>query len=408
MTELFYSESLSQTADAILEKTYDRVIVIPACMERKNFPTLLESIRFASQVSNFLVLTILVVNERENAAIEVKQDNAGLIEDLKESLKFSEKEESTGHENLLYGELDRLSLLVVNRTGTNCFPSDQGVGLARKIGCDLAAYLVEVTNSVSFSFIYTSDADAILPEDYFLPPKELIHHPKKYSLMLHGFEHYSEKEAPISQVYAMQAYQAYLHYYADSLREAGSPYGIQTVGSCLAFRAESYLQVRGFPRRDAGEDFYLVNKLLKVGKKIDAVCDPIKLQGRVSYRVPFGTGASIGKISDGCDKGKDYQIYDPKCFGVLKRVLLAAENSLTSEEINIENFNPGITVDELRIVESMGIRQAIERAIKNAKRSELRLKAFHDWFDAFKTLKFIHRLRDELYPSQPVEAVLKL
>ena len=45
---------------------------------------------------------------------------------------------------------------------------------------------------------------------------------------------------------------------------AGSPYAYHSVGSTLAVRAEAYAIVRGVPKRAAGEDFYLLDKLAKV------------------------------------------------------------------------------------------------------------------------------------------------
>ena len=60
-------------------------------------------------------------------------------------------------------------------------------------------------------------------------------------------------------------YEYSLRYYVAGLTYAQSPYAFHTIGSTMAVNAEHYASVRGFPRREAGEDFYLLNKLAKVG-----------------------------------------------------------------------------------------------------------------------------------------------
>ena len=48
------------------------------------------------------------------------------------------------------------------------------------------------------------------------------------------------------------------------MKYARSPYAFHTIGSTMAVSANHYAKVRGFPKREAGEDFYLLNKLAKV------------------------------------------------------------------------------------------------------------------------------------------------
>ena len=45
----------------------------------------------------------------------------------------------------------------------------------------------------------------------------------------------------------------------------------------------------GFPRRNATEDFYILNKLAKVGSIARLAGTPVILEGRLSDRVPIGT-----------------------------------------------------------------------------------------------------------------------
>ena len=103
---------------------------------------------------------------------------------------------------------------------------------------------------------------------------------------------------------------------------AGSPYAFHTIGSTMAVSAVHYAKVRGFPKREAGEDFYLLNKLAKVGSvlELDVGTDDgaIEIDSRRSDRVPFGTGAAVNKITGLADPVREFQFYDPEVFGLLK------------------------------------------------------------------------------------------
>ncbi len=85
---------------------------------------------------------------------------------------------------------------------------------------------------------------------------------------------------------AQQLYDCSLNYYVDGQAWAGSPWAFHTIGSTLVINAEHYAIARGFPQREAGEDFYLLNKLGKIGKEISRLdSKPVALTTRQSDRV---------------------------------------------------------------------------------------------------------------------------
>ena len=106
------------------------------------------------------------------------------------------------------------------------------------------------------------------------------------------------------------------------MKYARSPYAFHTIGSTMAVNAFHYAKVRGFPRRQAGEDFYLLNKLAKVGAirqlSEETECESIDIAARLSDRVPFGTGAATGKIMELEDPAREYLFYHPAVFGLLR------------------------------------------------------------------------------------------
>ena len=65
---------------------------------------------------------------------------------------------------------------------------------------------------------------------------------------------------------ATKRYEQALTYYVEQLQQAGSPYAFHTLGSCIATPLSYYCHARGFPKKSGGEDFYLLNKLAKLGK----------------------------------------------------------------------------------------------------------------------------------------------
>ena len=96
-------------------------------------------------------------------------------------------------------------------------------------------------------------------------------------------------------------------------------YGFTTIGSLITVNPEHYAKVRGFPKRDAAEDFYLLNKMAKVGAVRSIQAPIVEIEARLSTRVPFGTGPALAKI---LESGiEDYLFYHPMVFEELRAFL---------------------------------------------------------------------------------------
>ena len=121
--------------------------------------------------------------------------------------------------------------------------AERGVGLARKIGCDLALSLW-TRGQLREPWIHTTDADAVPPAEAFdADPPDAV----ALSLPLW---HEPCGDPRIDR--ATVLYEVWLRYYVAGLGWAGSPWAFLTVGSAMAMRAEAYAAVRGVPRREAG------------------------------------------------------------------------------------------------------------------------------------------------------------
>lgn len=387
----------------------NNVLVIPAYQEKCAFIE-----RFlASSLSNHPVLMVVVINEPIVVPIIEFLNEAPsetVVEHPENILTQSYNMQQALHdyaiscgsvnwryENLTLVKVDHneVWLLVVDRF-TQAIDKEQGVGLARKIGADLSAYLIS-TNRVKQPWICSSDADAYLPDDYF---SALLSRNKKTVVCCFNFMHSSDDEN-VHQ--ANFLYETALRYYVAGLQYASSPYAFFTIGSTLAFKVDVYVQARGFPKRSAGEDFYLLNKLAKLGN-VEFVEDVIIiLEARTSQRVPFGTGPAVQKILDLQKSNQDYCYYHPELFTLLKSTLYSFSNLWHYRSDLTSWFQQLPTIIRPALTE-IGFESFVEKQKCNSEKQFD--KQLVVWFDAFKTLKFIHSLRANHYQDIPLSLAL--
>ena len=283
-------------------------------------------------------------------------------------------------------------------------PAAQGVGLARKAGCDIILKWMS-QGAIGGEWICCTDADARLPRDYF---QRLAGIPQA-GAAVYPFRHMPGPQRNCDE--ATARYELRLHHYVLGLEYAASPYAHHTLGSCLAIRAEQYAQVRGFPKRAGGEDFYLLNKLAKLAPVARLSGECIELQSRLSRRVPFGTGPAVEKIAAAEQPDALPLFYHPHCFAAL-RALLSLIPALRAEPTNdiarqlqSMGLDTDLALASSAVLHSMGLDHALAHCRRQGKSPEQFLRQFHQWFDGFRTLKFIHALRDAGLPEQALTAL---
>lgn len=304
------------------------------------------------------------------------------------------------HRNLSLIQANPLHILAVDRYTENKIPENEGVGRARKIGCDLAVELFR-QNLVKYPVIYSTDADAHLPANYFQFNQQLD---PNTSARVFEFRHLADDSLTGR---ATSAYELAIKYYKAGLEWAGSPYAFYTLGSTVAINMLHYCLVRGIPKRAAGEDFYLVNKLAKVGAVRFSPEVIINIDARLSDRVPFGTGPAVRKIIDLWEKGEDYLYYDPDNFIQLKQWLECQPE--LAQALLIENTDPLTTIKSKLLAEAaqaMDFTRFIDHAKKQCSSPQAYLQHFHGWFDGFRTLKFIHFMQANHFPAKKLEDCL--
>ena len=380
-----------------LSRPYRHVACIPACDERETLPRTLEALSQARGAEDALV--VVVLNGRRSAAGAVHQANHACAEELRALADLPVRP-------MAEGRARGMGLVLVDRySERRRLPDRQGVGLARKIAADLALAWMEA-GAIEERWIRSTDADVRVPLDYWERPPEAG--PSR-AAVVYPFVHVPEGDALQRQ--ALVSYEAYLRYYVHGLEQAGSRHAFHTIGSLLCIHAEAYAKVRGFPKRLAGEDFYILNKLAKVGSVETLEGEPIRLAGRTSDRVPFGTGVAVAQIRDRLARGLPHEVYDPRVFAGLKHWLEALEVAADTGRVArfreaLDGVAPPLGPVLRRAVERTGSFAPVEAALEAVQGAVLR-KRLEDWNDAFRTLKMVHALRDEGLGTVPAAEVLE-
>lgn len=374
-----------------IHQTYQFVLVIPLYAEPRNC---LEQV-LPSDLQNTVVIGVVnAASDRPSPSIHTTQTLLSHLRGGQAPLAWVPYTADT-------------ALLVVDCCSPGRqLPPKQGVGLARKIGADLAIACIE-TQLVASPWIYCTDADATLPEGYF--DGEAL--ASDVAVALYPFSHQPAHAAILH-------YEISLRYYVTQLAIAGSPYAFQTIGSLLKISASHYAAVRGFPKRRAAEDFYLLNKLAKTGKVMQLQAPQIVLSSRKSTRVPFGTGATMVRLA----ADPRLQFYDPRIFKCLKAWLVLIDPLWQARKEITQSGLAGwwqrrVQEEELvlAILLQLGLEQTLTQAYRQCQ-DDRHFKFFLAvWFDAFRTLKFVHGLRDGLplasghraFPSHPLAQLAK-
>jgi hypothetical protein len=289
-------------------------------------------------------------------------------------------------------------------TSQRQLPPKQGVGLARKIGADVALACID-QGIVETPWIHCTDGDAVLPKGYFDTPAL----DADVAVAIYPFAH-----QPLHD--AILRYEIFLRYYVTALAKAGSPYAFQTIGSLLKINANHYAMVRGFPKRQAAEDFYILNKLAKTGKVIRLKYPPVSLSSRISRRVPFGTGAAMARLS----AHEPVLLYHPHIFEALQ-IWLGLSQDLWYQLPAYLGQHTDVRASLQAWWQQQHLSDSLLAALLHLKVDRMLDQAFQHcrdfphfqfflqvWFDAFRTLKFVHYYRDRLWPSLSIEATMAI
>ena len=220
-----------------LNGQYDHVLCIPVFAEDHAFLA-----SCLQNISTENLLVIVVVNAPETAA----KEKINQTDSLFSALEANHPLKQALDENLSLHEVNHSTdLLLIQRCKPGFFLDKKGgVGLARKIACDIACQLIH-EGVITTPWVHTTDADAILPPGYFDSADALS--PDLCAAAIYPFRHTHRNDDRLKL--AQQLYDSSLDYYVHGLAWAGSPWAFHTVGSTLVINSRHYAQARGFPKR---------------------------------------------------------------------------------------------------------------------------------------------------------------
>ena len=354
---------------------WDRAVFIPACRESALLPGCIESL---ANIAPPRTILVLVINARVDASMETHKDNDASFAWLRQ---FPHQQTSSDQWMVHVPNLD---ILVLDRwTPLFRLQPKQGVGTARALGAELICSLYH-NKLLTYPWIWSTDADARFPKDYLTVPGRLG------TCIIPYLHTSSDGQKPPK---ALEIYEYSLRYYALGLHYARSPYAFPTIGSTILMSIDSYEKSHGFPHRMAGEDFYLLAKASKVSDVYYLNRSPIRLLCRESDRVPFGTGQGMADIETNNNKKR---LYHPNIFNDLQRWIHCLNTS--SDDTLLDDLHT-ITTDFPHQ------KKFIKLLSQPAKGPRIRTRR-HEWFDAFRTLKWIHHMRETKLGTLPYEEAL--
>lgn len=344
---------------------FDGCVVIPALGESQRLFATLGSLAANPPELLARFLVVVVVNHREDASGVEKLDNAETLAQLK----------------LLDTPL-KLAYIDAASDGLELGAKTGGVGLARRIGMDLA-----LPRLGKNGIMVCLDADTLVQPDYL---QAICRH---FATCRAGggvipFCH--QEGATAAEERAILLYELFLRHYVLGLEQAGSPYAFHCVGSAMACTAKAYLKMGGMNSRRAGEDFYFLQQLQRTAGIAQISGTTVRPSARSSHRVPFGTGKSISRI---LSEGEESQtFYRVECFKILGEWLGLVERgaALSAQELVAQSaaVDPQLAL----YLSQSGFERVWDGLRDNSNGADGLKSAFHGWFDALKTVRLVHHL----------------
>lgn len=385
----------------------EQMVVIPAYAEKDLIFTTLASIADNSDQSLESSAILCVVNNKAGASNEDKENNAQTLQILNALIhqKTTNHFNCSGHVRAALQRITarplRLGCMDASSPGLEIPSHLGGVGMARKIGMDMALRLL-ANSGDGPRLILSLDADTVVQPNYLTAVRNAFISGKTQTGII-AYEH----QMPSNELEqaAICSYEIFLRYWVLGLKYAGSPYAFHSIGSTIVTTADSYLTVRGMNRREAGEDFYFLNKLAKTGSIRQIRETIVYPSARLSGRVPFGTGAAIEKIVSGQKVGP--LLYDPHIFSVLKKWIELMKDSSHLSPDRILTLAGEIDKGLRVFLNTRGFVQVWTKIRHHVKDRKTYDRQFHNWFDGFETLKLVNYLTKECYPRVSQQLALK-
>ncbi len=263
-------------------------LALPVLEEYKNLTGLMNTLQLQENQNFHLVVC---VNHYENWRNIPKYAHS--VEDNERSLTFFKD-----FNDFPISLIDHASL------GKGWPKGKGGVGWARKKCMDAISDMAKPQD-----IIVSIDADTYYPPNLLSEIAQTIDkNPKAVGLAIPYFHPLSGDDTDLH----ILRYELYMRHYALQMLRIDNPYAFSALGSSMAFPVWSYRKLGGITPVKSGEDFYFMQRLVKLGQ-VSIWCDTLAFpSARFSSRVDFGTGPALIKGNSG--DWTSYPIYNPDFF----------------------------------------------------------------------------------------------
>jgi len=357
------------------------IIVVPAFDEPSITP-LLDSLNSCTE-PDCKTEVLIILNAPENASAESLSNNEKCIRNIKD----------WGKNNKSF-----FRLYVINAGRST--KREWGVGLARKTGMDEA---IRRFNSIGKpdGVIVSLDADCTVKQNYFISVSTELLNKKERSACSIYFEHPLSGGEFQGRIYSyVILYELHLRYFIQGLKYSEFPYAFHTVGSALAVKALPYVKAGGMNRRQAGEDFYFVQKLIPLGGYFALNATTVYPSPRESFRVPFGTGVMISRLMD--DRGGQLMTYNTEAFRELKQLFVTAENLSSAGKPEVTQYYHNLPPGLRSFIGEREWSDRMDEIKSNTSSHESFIKRFFIWFNMFRVVKYMNHVHSGMLSKKAV------
>jgi glycosyltransferase involved in cell wall biosynthesis len=381
MDKLFTKYFTKHPQRDLQQKSSNIKVVVPVYLEEEDLFTMLDSLKAASKHTDVTIEVVLVFNYSEEA-------NEAIVKRQLTLLQLTENE----IQSLLSA---RFEITIIK--DFDIAKKHAGVGHARKTGMDYAAYSFARDNNPG-GIIISLDADCVVESNYFSAIESCFNNKAVTACNVY-FEHPLEGELSEVIYSAIAEYELHLRYYVQALRFAGFPLGYHTVGSCFAVRAEAYIKAGGMPRKQAGEDFYFLQKVIPLNKFVELNDTKVIPSSRPSDRVPFGTGPSINTL---LAEGGEYHTYNLQAFVDLKAFLEIKDKLYNIADSDIEDFTHQLSGRIRSYLVNSDFFAALKPVNNNCSSLDVFKRRFFEVFNAFRVVKYLNYVHAQFLEKTPV------
>ncbi len=361
-----------------------QIIVIPAFDEPDLLRTLGSLLKCKPAKNHTEIIT--VINYPENVPEEIKSSGRFLYNQV---LAFARENNSNF--------VSFLPVLLPDMPVKHA-----GVGLARKTGMDLAVSRFEFFNKPE-GIIVSFDADSECDENYLVAIEDHFNLNQASPGASIYYEHPVTGTDYPREVYSfVEKYELHLRYYVQAQRYAGFPMAFHTVGSAFAVRAGAYCKQGGMNKRKAGEDFYFLEKIFRMGNFTEINTTRIIPSPRPSSRVPFGTGAAVNKFLSNTEDAS-LTTYNTGAFEDIKQLLDIIPVLFTEDDKYTAGTLKGLPDPVNQFLQQHNFLMLLEEMRRHASNESNFLKRFYQWFTGFRMMRFLNDNHPVPYAKIPVE-----